>query len=379
MKLLPNLLRRCIVLACAAVLPLAPFASIAGEVKVGLLGNLTGRAATSFGVPFKNGFELALADIAKSGVLAPTKTTIVVQPLDTNSEVTKAVTSFNQFAQQRLPIVVSDSQSPIGQAVAPLANDAKIAFISGAGSQLENKGGYAFRLADLKTSTSNVGKHLIAQGAKRVGAIVATDNPSFPTLAAGTLEGLGVNYVSTQNVTTKDSNFSAVLTNLKAANIDALVLSVLPEQAGNIIQQMVGAGMQNVKLAGTLATSPQTFTIAGKAATGLVFPQAWAPGGSRSAAFEAAYKQKYNATPTAYAGLGYQVAWLIAAAAADVEKAGKPLTGENLRTALPAASTGPLVAKHGILDLQLTPTGEAISAGTLARFADNGDIVSAGK
>ena len=151
-------LRQCIVFACAATLPLV---TLAGEVKVGLLGNLTGRAAASFGVPFKNGFELALADIAKSGVLTPTKTTITMQVLDTNSEVTKAVTAFNQFAQQRLPIVVSDSQSPIGQAIAPLANDSKITFLSGAGSQLENKGGYAFRLADLKSSASGDRKSVV--------------------------------------------------------------------------------------------------------------------------------------------------------------------------------------------------------------------------
>ena len=368
-------LRQYFVFACAAALPMA---TLAAEVKVGLLGNLTGRAAASFGIPFKNGFELALADIAQSGVLAPTKTTIALQALDTNSEVTKAVTAFNQFAQQRLPIVVSDSQSPIGQAVAPLANDAKITFLSGAGSQLENKGGYAFRLADLKSSASGVGKHLIAKGAKRIAAIVATDNPSFPTLAAATLEGSGVSYVTTQNVTMKDTNFSAVITNLKSANIDGLVLSVLPEQAGNIIQQMTDAGMQNVQLAGTLAISPQTFTIAGKAATGLVFPQAWASGGSRSSAFEAAYKQKYNAVPTAYSGVGYHVAWMIAAAALEVEQAGKPINGDTLRAAMPTASTGALLKKHGIIEIALNANGDSVSPGTLARFADNGDMVGAG-
>lgn len=368
-------LRQCVVFACAAALPMA---TLAAEVKVGLLGNLTGRAAASFGIPFKNGFELALADIAKSGVLTPTKTTIEIQTLDTNSEVTKAVTAFNQFAQQRLPIVVSDSQSPIGQAVAPLANDAKITFLSGAGSQLENKGGFAFRLADLKTSASGVGKYMIAKGAKRIAAIVATDNPSFPTLAAATLEGTGMSYVTTQNVTMKDTNFSAVITNLKSANIDGLVLSVLPEQAGNIIQQMTDAGLQNVQLAGTLAISPQTFTIAGKAAKGLVFPQAWAPGGSRSSAFEASYKQKYNAVPTAYSGVGYHVAWMIAAAALDVEQAGKPINGDTLRAAMPAASAGALLKKHGILEIALTANGDSVSPGTLARFADNGDMVGVG-
>ena len=97
-KLITLSLRKCVVIALAAAIPLA---SLASEVKVGLLGNLTGRAAASFGVPFKNGFEIALADIARSGVLNSTKTTIGLDVLDTNSETTKAVTSFNQFAQRR--------------------------------------------------------------------------------------------------------------------------------------------------------------------------------------------------------------------------------------------------------------------------------------
>ncbi|MES2481112.1 MAG: ABC transporter substrate-binding protein [Pseudomonadota bacterium] len=368
------------VLALAALPAISFGQSGAAAVKIGYLGNMTGRQAASFGIPFKNGLDLALADIAASGVLSNAKASIDVQVLDTNSEVTKAVTAFNQFARQKLPIVISDSSSPIGQAVAPLTNDAKIVFLSGSGSVLENKGGFAFRFTDLDTPTGSVGKYLVEKGAKRIGVVVATDLPSFPTLAAATIAGLPTAYVTTQNITSKDTNFAAMLTNLKDAKIDALVLSVLPEQAGNIIQQMSQTGgFTNVLLAGTLATSLQTYTIAGKSATGLVFPQVWAPGGAKSAAFEAAYKKKYASSPTAYGAMGYQIGWIVAAAILEAQKSGKGLDGDALRVAIPAASNSELVKKNGIFEMSLSAKGEATSPGALATFAENGDIVRATK
>ena len=45
---------------------------------------------------------------------------------------------------------------------------------------------------------------------------------------------------------------------------------------------------------------------------------------------------------------------------------------------MPAASTGDLIKKHGIMELALTGSGDAVSPGTISRFADNGDIVGVG-
>jgi hypothetical protein len=37
-----------------------------------------------------------------------------------------------------------------------------------------------------------------------------------------------------------------------------------------------------------------------------------------------------------------------------------------------------LLKKHGILEIALDAKGDSVSPGTLARFADNGDMVGAG-
>lgn len=347
-----------------------------GAIRIGLLANLTGDAATSFGRPFERGFELALQDAKPQ--LAESNLSIEVVTEDAKSAVPSAVTGYNKLRQQRVPLVVQDSQSPLGQAVAPLANDDRIALLSGAGSELENRGGFAFRFTDLATPTASVGNYLTHKGATRIGVVVASDNPSFATLAKTTEAGLAGGFTSRQEVASRDSDFSAVLANLRRDRVDAVVLSVLPAQAGNLILQMKHAGgFENVKLIGTVAISGETYTVAQDAAQAFEFPQVWAPGGTDASLFEQRYTKQYGDVPTAYGALGYQVGWITAAAVIQAAK-GSTVDGGALRDVLPAASTSDLVREHGILHLELTADGKAISNGAMATFAPGGTMVLAG-
>jgi hypothetical protein len=114
-------LRLTLAITMLALLPLAHQArsQSSAPVKVGLLSNLSGSNAPSFGIPFKNAFELALADIATAGVLTAAKQSIDLQTQNAASDITKAMTAFNQYASQKMPLVISDSNSPIAQTVAP--------------------------------------------------------------------------------------------------------------------------------------------------------------------------------------------------------------------------------------------------------------------
>lgn len=353
-------------------------ASSGDHVTIGMVANLSGQAAATFGVPFRHGFEQALADVNQAGLLKDTGVSLDLEVEDAKSETAAAVTGFNRLVQHNVPIVVHDSQSPLGQAIAPLANDRKVAFVSGTGSKMENPDGYAFRFTDLTTTTAASGKYLSAKGHRRVGVIVATNNPSFATLAKATEAGIDGGFVAKEEISSSDTNFAAILENLKNANLDALVLSVLPDQVGNILVQMKqSGGFENVQAVGTIATSAEAFKIGGAATQNLVFPQAWAPGLGKSVGFEDAYKAKYNETPTAYSGLGYQVGWIVAEAVRAAHANGSKVTGESIRNALPAASTSAAVKEHGVLDLTLAADGSAVTQGVLATFSPDGTIISA--
>jgi branched-chain amino acid transport system substrate-binding protein len=346
-----------------------------GAVKVGLLANLTGDAAPSFGEPFQHGLELALSDAQAELDEAGIEIEVVTE--DAKSEVPSAVTGYNKLRSEDVAVVLQDSQSPLGQAIAPLVNDDEIPMLSGAGSELENENGYAFRFTDLGTPTMAMGPYLAEKAAKRIGVVVASDNPSFATLADATEAGLEGGYASRQEISSADSDFSAVLANLRQDDIDALVLSVLPAQAGNLLLQMEqSGGFEDVEVIGTVATSQETYTVAEGAAAGFVFPQVWAPGAQGGGEFEAAYEEEYGETPTAYGALGYQVGWITIAAILDADEQGE-VTGSAIRDALPAASQSDLVAENGILELKLDAEGSATSTGVIASFDDNGEMVTA--
>lgn len=347
----------------------------AGEaVNIGLLVNATGGAAASFGLPFQNGVNLALSEAQSELDAAGVEVELVVE--DAQSEVPAAVTGYNQLRAENVPVVLQDSQSPLGQAIAPLVNEDQIVLLSGAGSELENPDGYAFRFTDLGTPTLAIGPYLADLDAQRVGVVVAGDNPSFATLAEATEAGLDEGYASRQEISSADSDFSAVLANLRRDEIDALVLSVLPAQAGNLLIQMEqSGGFEDVEVVGTVATSQETFTVAADAASGFVFPQVWAPGAEGSESFEAAYEDDYGETPTAYGALGYQVTWITVAALIEADEQGE-IDGTAIRDALPAAALSELVAEHGILDLELTADGVAKSTGVFATFTDDGEMVA---
>lgn len=356
--------------ACAG-----PGGATSGAVKVGLLANLTGGAAPSFGVPFQHGFDLALEEAQDQLDQAGVEIDVVTE--DAKSEVPSAVTGYNQLTSEGAVLVVQDSQSPLGQAIAPLANEDSVALLSGAGSELENKNGFAFRFTDLGTPTLAMGSYLADKGARRVGVIVASDNPSFATLADATESGLPHGFASRQEITTADTDFAAVLANLRKDNVDAVVLSVLPAQAGNIILQMKqSGGFDGVQLVGTVAISGETYAVAQNAATGFVFPQVWAPGAEGGSTFQTTYENKYGDLPTAYGALGYQVGWITVAAILEAHGGGD-VTGTALRDALPAASQSVLVKDHGVLNLTLTPEGAASSTGVMASFDPSGTIVTA--
>ena len=302
MKLLHTPGARRLVCAAAGIATVVAISACAGpangsedSVKIGLLANLTGGASTSFGIPFEQGFELAL-DEAKAQ-LDDAGVTVEVVTEDAKSAVPTAVTGYNKLRQEGVALVVQDSQSPLGQAVAPLANEDGIALLSGAGSSLENPDGYAFRFTDLATPTAAVGTYLADQGAGRIGVVVAGDNPSFASLAEATEKGLPTGFASRQEVSSQDSDFSAVLANLRRDRVDAVVLSVLPAQAGNLLlQASQSGGLDGVKLVGTLATSSETFTVAQDAARGFEFPQVWAPSISGDSTFQRRYTEQYGET-----------------------------------------------------------------------------------
>jgi branched-chain amino acid transport system substrate-binding protein len=350
------------------------------DIVLGLIASTTGAAAGAYGIPYSNGVGLALDDVKSSGFLDGTGLSFSVQKADGGSELNGAVTAYNQVTRDGAKVVLSDSQTPIAAGISPLANGDEVLFLTGAGSKVENTAGYTFVLTDLGTPLKTLGAYLHKEGRTRVAAIVDGDNPAFPTMAKSTEAGLtaagGTPYVATETVATADTDFSAVLTKIAAQKPDVVQISTLAEQAGNVLRQMKQSGdFGQVLPVGSMGWSPQVYTVAQDAAVGSVFALPWAPGRPESASFEQEYVKRFTDKPNPYSAVGYQAVWTIAVAAKQIKQSGGQVTSQALRDALPAASTSPELAQHGLIaGFSLSKAGMPSYPGVLATFGKDGAV-----
>jgi branched-chain amino acid transport system substrate-binding protein len=90
-----------------------------------------------------------------------------------------------------------------------------------------------------------------------------------------TVEAAGLPIVDIQTFATKDRDFNAQLTALKAKNPDFLMISALVEQASAIITQARQLGWNVPMMGGNGLNSPKLIANAGPAADGVIVGTAW--------------------------------------------------------------------------------------------------------
>lgn len=356
----------------------------AKDVSIGFLNNQTGTASGPFGLPFAKGFELAMAEIEESGFLDGTGYALKVEKTDIASDLTTAITAYNKFVNGGVDLVLTDSMTPTTAGITPMANEDGVLFLSGAGGGTgsENEDGFAFHVADVLTPMETLGQYLADTGVENFVAVIDGDNPTFQAMAAGAEKGFQAagqpGFSSVESVVEADSDFGPLLTKLRAAEPDAVILSVMPAQAGNILRQMsTFGGLEDVIDVGTGAWSTQVFDVGQEAAVGALFALPWAPGLPESAKFEEGYAAEYGEAPNAYSGLGYQTAWLIATAVKDIADSGGEVDSIALRDAIPSASTSDTLAEHGLIDdFSLSAESGPRYPGVLSTFAEDGSMVA---
>jgi branched-chain amino acid transport system substrate-binding protein len=359
------------------------------EFTIGEVADLTGANSGSFGIPVNQGLKLAFADVNKAGYIPGVTTQLSIT--DDDSITTNAVTAFQGFAQRNIPLVMQTGVASVSLAMAPLAQAQRIVYVSITGAGLpapaKDHPGYFFHMGDPKTPQITLGKYLATTAkAQRVGVVIATDNPSFATVAANTEVGLkeggASGYVTTVNILDTDTDFSSVLTNLKNANLDAVFLSMLPTTAANMLVQMnTSGGFENILKVGHTGWSPQVYQLAGKAAIGAVFVAIWQPdgvAGSLSTKFVDEFKSAYNSAPFPYSAMAYNVGWLVATALRLIKKDGKDLTSPVIKDYIVPAAASPDFAQHRLIKgFAIAETTTPSYPGTVVKFASGGSIVAA--
>lgn len=330
----------------ALVLAVGCASSKAGDsntIRVGVNYELTGNNAT-YGTNLNDGLQMAIEEINQQGGVLGKKIESVI--LDNKSDATESANVSTRLAtRENVIALLGPATSGATKAAIPAAMDNKIPLISASATADDvtlNADGsvkeYVFKTC-FNDSFQGV---MMAQfgynelGLKKAAVLADTTSDYAQGLSKAfqeTFTELGGEVLSVEAYAAGDTDFRAVLTNLKGKNPEFLYVPGYYEEVGLIIRQARELGLDVPILGGDGYESPKLLELAGKDALNQVYYSShYSPMDDSEivAAFKEKFRAKFNKEPDAFNALGYDLGYLLADA---LERAGET-DSEKLKVAL---------------------------------------------
>lgn len=287
-------------------------------IKVGALFELTGNVA-NYGTSTLNGFKMAVDEVNAKGGVNGKKIEVVQadnksEPSESGNAATKLVT------QDKVVAVVGPATSGSVAAAEPILTANKtplIAPCATAPAITFGKDGkakpYVFRACFIDPYQGKIMAEFAAKDLKLKKIAILNDSSSdyskgLAEVFEKTFTENGGQIVAKEAFLSKDVDFKAALTKLKAANPDALYIPGYYEEVSKIIKQAREVGITTPLLGSDGWDSPKLVEIAGKESTDKTyFTSAYTaqdkdPGVQK---FINSYKEKYGKVPDVFALQGY--------------------------------------------------------------------------
>jgi len=322
-------------------------AGCGGEKKsslvVAMVNPLSGDAAT-YGLSHKNGFELAREEINKAGGIKGQQIEALFH--DDAGDPKQAAAGAQKFADQKdVVAIVGSALSSNTLAMVPITDKAKLphSVVSSSTPKLSGMSKYFFRMAVQDAEIGILMGDLMAQKLKAKNVAILYPNNDFGKGLAGVVEAQlkkqNVNVTSSQAYLVTDKDFSALLTVIKAQNVDALAVCGTYTDGGLIVKQAGELGLTVPVVSGPGFYSPKFVEIAGKASERAIFLNAFVSSNPdpKVQGFVKKYTEKYGSAPDTFAALGYDQMYVIAKAMEKAAEKGA-ITRENVRDAMAATN-----------------------------------------
>ena len=329
------------VLVAGAALAQAP---VQAPVQLGAIEILTGPNA-AYGTAIRAGLELALEEIhGRGGVLGGRRVNLIVEDSAGNKD--QAINAARKLiGRDRVVAIIGPTLSNEMFAVGPVANARRVPLMgtSTTANGITEIGPYVFRTslpeADVIPVTLRAAQ---ARGVKTIALMYANDDAfsksGFDVMKAAA-EKAGLTIVTIEAFGSKDTDFSAQLTKVRALKPDAVGISALVEPVSGVLLQarQLGFGRETLFVGGNGSNSPKLGEIAGQAADGLIVGSPWFVGKTdeANARFVAAFQAKNSRLPDQFAAQAYDAMYIMADA---LNRAGEADSGK-LRDALAATRT----------------------------------------
>lgn len=261
-----------ILAACLAVAGCDSKESASDVIIIATAGPMTGQYA-SFGEQMKTGAEQAVKDINAAGGVLGKKLKLEIG--DDQCDPKQAVAVANQLVNKKVKFVAGHFCSGSSIPASTVYQSENLIMISPGSTnpKLTERGmSNVFRVCGRDDQQGKVAGDFIADKFKDKRIAVVHDKQAYSQgLAEETMKELkkrGVKIALTGTVTPKEKDYSAIVTRLKANNIDILYYGGYHAEAGLIVRQMREQGLKTRMISGDALVTQEFWNITGKLGEG---------------------------------------------------------------------------------------------------------------
>ena len=294
-----------VVTAAVFATGLATSAFAQGEIPIATIGPMTGQYA-SFGAQMKAGAEQAVADINAAGGVNGKKLKLIIE--DDACDPKQAVAAAGKLAAQKVKLVAGHFCSGSSIPSSKVYAEEGIVQISPASTNPkltdERAGPNVFRVCGRDDQQGEVtGKYLADKFKGKKVAILHDKSAYGKGLADETkkyMNKAGMKEAMYEAYTAGEKDYSALVSKMKAANVDVVYVGGYHTEAGLIVRQMRDQGMKSQLVSGDALVTQEYWQITGKAGEGTLMT--FSPDPRKSAAAKdvvAKFKAK-NIDPEGY-------------------------------------------------------------------------------
>lgn len=302
--------------------------------KIGFTAALTGGAA-AYGKSEEEGVRLAVEEINKKGDF----------PIDLLVEDTKAVPADSMNAtkkliQEKVSLIIGPMTSNEAKAAGPIIQNAKVPSleISVTAENITDIGDCIFRnsVPESKNIPQTVKKTHKLLGYKTAAILYAHDNEQHVTAQKyfqKTMEEEGVQVIDVETFGSKDSEYSAQLTNIQHKAPDVIVVCSYYQEGSRILKKMREMGMDQPVLGDNGFVSPELGKMAGAAADNVYVSSMWSADrkDEKVQKFVKSYTKAYGRAPDQFAASAYDGVYMAMDA---MQRAGTTTDHKKIRDAL---------------------------------------------
>ena len=242
------------------------------DIRIAIVGPLTGSEA-ALGEQMRRGAEMAVADLnAKGGVLGQK---LILEIGDDACDPKQAVAVANQMANKKVAFVAGHFCSSTSIPASEVYNEEGILQITpGSTNPLftERNLKNVFRVCGRDDQQGAVAGEYIVKNHKNAKVAILHDRTAYGQGLADetkkTLNKLGKQETMYEAINKGQKDYSAIVSKLKAANIDLIYLGGYHTEAGLIVRQARQQGLKAILMAGDALITEEYWSITGPAGEG---------------------------------------------------------------------------------------------------------------